>query len=64
MRCYFCQNNNSEIDFKDTELLKKFTSGLEKIKAKKKTGTCSFHQRHLARAIKQARHLGLIPTTS
>ncbi len=63
MRCYFCQNNVSEIDFKDIELFKKFTSGLEKIKAKKKTGTCSFHQRHLARAIKRARHLGLIPTT-
>ena len=61
MECYFCKNNVKEIDFKNTELLKKFTSGMEKIKAKKKTGTCSYHQRRLAQAIKRARSLGLLP---
>lgn len=61
MECYFCKNNVKEIDFKNTELLKKFTSGMEKIKAKKKTGTCSYHQRKVAQAIKKARNLGLLP---
>ena len=63
MPCYFCQRNIKEIDFKEIELLKKFLSGLAKIKAKKRTGTCSSHQRKLAKAIKRARHLGLLPHT-
>jgi small subunit ribosomal protein S18 len=53
-----------EIDFKETELLKRFVSGLAKIRAKKRTGVCSKHQRKLATAIKRARHLGLLPCTT
>lgn len=64
MACYFCQRNITEIDYKDTELLKRFISGLAKIRAKKRTGVCSSHQRKLAKAIKRARHLGLLPTTT
>jgi small subunit ribosomal protein S18 len=64
MDCYFCQKGINEIDFKDTELLKKFISGLAKIRAKKRTGTCSKHQRKLAKAIKRARHLGLLLSTT
>jgi small subunit ribosomal protein S18 len=63
MACYFCQRNTKEIDFKDTDLLKRFISGLAKIRAKKRTGVCSKHQRKLAKAIKKARHLGLLPYT-
>lgn len=64
MECYFCQKNIQEIDFRDTDLLKKFISGLAKIRAKKRTRVCSFHQRRLSRAIKRARHLGLLPYTT
>jgi ribosomal protein S18 len=64
MDCYFCQKGIKEIDFKNAELLKKFISGLAKIRAKKRTGTCSQHQRKLAKAIKRARHLGLLPHTT
>ncbi len=60
MECYFCQKNIKEIDFKNTELLKKFISGLGKIKAKKRSGACSKHQRQVATAVKRARHLGLL----
>jgi small subunit ribosomal protein S18 len=63
MPCYFCQRNIKEIDFRETELLKRFLSGLAKIKARKKTGVCAGHQRKLAKAIKRARHLGLLPHT-
>jgi small subunit ribosomal protein S18 len=63
MACYFCQRNVKEINFKDTELLSRFISGLAKIRAKKRTGVCASHQRKLAKAIKKARHLGLLPPT-
>lgn len=61
MACYFCQRNIQKIDFKNTKLLQKFTSGLGKIRPKKKTGVCSHHQRKLSQAIKRARYLGLLP---
>jgi len=64
MDCFFCRKGIEIIDYKDLELLKKFTSGLAKIRAKKRTGTCASHQRKLARAIKRARFLGLIPYTT
>jgi len=60
MECHFCQKNIIEIDYKNAGFLYRFVSGLGKIKAKKRTGTCSKHQRQLARAIKRARHLGIL----
>ena len=59
MSCYFCTKNIKEIDFKNTELIRKFVSGSEKIRGKKKTRLCSKHQRQLAKATKRAKHLGL-----
>ena len=64
MPCYFCQKNIKDIDFKDTELLRRFISSLGKIRPKKRTGTCSKHQRKLSKAIKRARVLGLMSHTS
>jgi len=64
MSCYFCEKNIKEIDFRDTELLKNFISGLAKIKPRRKTRVCSKHQRQLSRTIKRARHLGLLPYTT
>ena len=64
MDCYLCQKNINEVDFKDTELLQKFTSGLAKIKPRRRTGLCAFHQRKVAQAIKRARHFGLLPFTT
>ena len=63
MNCYFCQKGVGEIDFKNTELLRRFISGAGKIRPRKKTGLCSQHQRKLARAIKRARFLGLLAFT-
>lgn len=61
MSCYFCQQNIKEIDFKNTEFLKRLTSGMGKIRARKKTGVCASHQREVAQAVKRARYLGLLP---
>jgi len=63
MACYFCQRNIREIDYKNIKLLSRFVSGLAKIRAKKRTGVCSAHQRKLTQAIKRARIMSLLPYT-
>jgi len=63
MPCYFCQRNTKEIDIKNTDLLQNFIDGLYKIKSRRKTGLCAHHQKKVARAIKRARALGLLPYT-
>jgi len=64
MNCYFCQQDIQQIDFKNTKILWRFISASGKIKPKKKTGTCSSHQRKLTQAIKRARFLALLAYTS
>ncbi len=64
MQCYFCQNNIKKIDFKNTEMLSKFTSEMHKIRPKRKTGVCSGHQRKLAQAVKRARYMALLSYTN
>jgi small subunit ribosomal protein S18 len=52
------------IDYKQADLLRRFISEDGKIRPRRQTGTCARHQRELARAIKRARHLALLPYTS
>lgn len=59
--CFFCTTNIKEIDYKDTQILRKFISSYAKILPRRKTGVCSKHQRKLARAIKRARFMALLP---
>jgi len=61
--CYFCQQNTNYIDYKDANLLRGFLSGQAKILPTRRTGVCRKHQKMLARAIKRARFLALIPFT-
>ena len=49
------------IDYKDVELLKKFISPSGRISPRRLTGTCAKSQRQLARAIKNARYMALLP---
>ena len=49
------------IDYKDTESLKKMVSGNGKILSRKRTGANAMEQRMLARAVKRARYMGLLP---
>jgi len=60
MECHFCQRNIKEIDFRNTDLLRRFISGLGKIKARKRTGVCSKHQGQVSQAVKRARYMGLL----
>lgn len=59
--CYFCQNKINKIDFKDGYFLRRFMNSQGKIYPPKRHGTCSKHQRILARSIKKARIMALVP---
>ena len=54
------------IDYKDTESLKKIISANGKILSRKRTGVNAMEQRMVARAVKRARYMSLLPyiTTS
>ena len=49
------------IDYKDVQLLKRFLSPRGKILPSRITGVSARFQRKLARAIKRARHIALLP---
>ncbi len=59
--CGFCIKNVSEIDYKDTGTLRRYISSYGKIVPRRRSGVCALHQRKLARAIKRARILALLP---
>lgn len=48
-------------DYKDPETLKRYITETGKIKPRRQTGNCARCQRELAREIKRARHLALLP---
>jgi len=60
-QCYFCVNHAKDIDYKDVQLLRRFISNYMRILPRKRTGTCSKHQRKLAMAVKRARIMALLP---
>lgn len=62
--CQFCTDKSVTIDYKNYELLRRYVSEDGKIRPRRQTGACAKHQRELARAIKRARHLALLPFTS
>ena len=59
--CSFCAGKIATIDYKDPDKLTGYISDRGKIAPRRRTGTCAKHQRILARAIKRARHLALLP---
>ena len=52
------------VDYKDTESLRKMLSGNGKINYRKRTGATAMEQRMLAKAIKRARYMALLPYVS
>jgi small subunit ribosomal protein S18 len=59
--CFICKNNVVDIDYKNVDLLKRFTSAYGKIMPKKRSGACSKHQRLVGNAIKNSRIMGFMP---
>ena len=60
--CQFCVDKVT-IDYKDVSRNRRFISEWGKIESRRKTGTCSPHQRQLSLAIKRGRFLALLPYT-
>ncbi|MEO5927859.1 MAG: 30S ribosomal protein S18 [Patescibacteria group bacterium] len=60
-QCVFCQANVKEINYKDTNTLKRYLSSFGKIVSRKRSGVCTWHQRKLSNAIKRARFMALLP---
>ena len=52
------------VDYKDTALLRKFISDRGKIRARRVTGVSTQEQRAIARAVKNAREMALLPYTT
>ncbi|MBY6037542.1 30S ribosomal protein S18 [Fictibacillus nanhaiensis] len=62
--CFFTVNKITYIDYKDTDLLKRFVSERGKILPRRVTGTSAKYQRQLTRAIKRSRYMALLPYVS
>lgn len=59
--CRFKKHGIKFIDYKDATFLLKFINEQGKILPRRLTGTSLKYQRKLAKAIKRARHLALLP---
>lgn len=59
--CKFTKAGIEYIDYKDTDVLERFMNDQGRILPRRVTGTSAKYQRQLARAIKRARILGMIP---
>jgi len=62
--CQFCADQVESIDYKQIELMRRYVSDGGKIRGRRQTGTCARHQRMVARSIKRARHMALLPYTA
>lgn len=56
----FCPEGRC-FDYKEIDTLRRYVTESGKIKPRRQTGNCSRCQRQLAREVKRARHLALLP---
>lgn len=59
-RSYYCPDGKC-FDYKDVGTLGRFVNETGKIKPRRQTGACARCQRELAREVKRARHIALLP---
>ena len=59
--CMLCTGKT--VNYKEPETLKRYINEKGKIDSRRKTGTCAKHQREIAREIKRARAIALLPYT-
>ena len=58
--CFFCQNKSTPT-YTDLAVLRRFITDRAKILPKLRSNVCSKHQRAVAKNVKYARHLALLP---
>jgi small subunit ribosomal protein S18 len=59
--CPFCRDKVDQVDYKDIATLRRFVSDRGKIRSRRITGACRRHQNQIAKAVKRARELALLP---
>jgi small subunit ribosomal protein S18 len=59
--CPYCKDKVEQVDYKDVGALRRFVSERGKIRSRRITGACRRHQNQVARAVKRARELALLP---
>lgn len=59
--CRFCHDKDLPLDYKRSDILERFITDRGKILPRRVTGTCAKHQRLVAREIKRARIIALVP---
>ena len=57
--CQMCAGK--DVDYKDVNIINKYLNEKGKILPRRMTGACAQHQRHIAKQVKYARHMALIP---
>ena len=57
--CQMCAGKS--VDYKDVPIITKYINEKGKILPRRMTSACALHQRHIAREVKRARFMGLIP---
>ena len=59
--CPYCRDKIDQVDYKDVTGLRKLISDKGKIRSRRISGACRRHQNQIARAVKRARELALLP---
>jgi small subunit ribosomal protein S18 len=59
--CYFCKEKVDQVDYKNTNQLRRYISERGKIRSRRITGACRRHQEQIAVAVKRAREMALLP---
>ncbi|MCB0311248.1 MAG: 30S ribosomal protein S18 [Bdellovibrionales bacterium] len=57
----FLEDPSLTVDYKDAAMLSRFVSERGRILSRRLTGLSAYNQRKVAKAIKRAQHLGLLP---
>lgn len=58
---YFKVQGITHVDYKDVAILKRFLNANGRLMARTRTGLSALNQRKVARAVKRARQMGLLP---
>ena len=59
--CRLCVDKISSVDYKNIDLLRRYVAEHGKIIPRRISGNCASHQRKVARAIRRARVMALLP---
>ena len=59
--CRLCGDKVQQIDYKDVDLLRTFTTERGKIIPRRISGNCAKHQRQVTFAVKRSRNIALMP---